>query len=105
MNNFKKWYTENKDKPLFKAKLLLAALILLAVALQLYNNLTEENDTPEINESIAVTEETDEPEKEEKDVLLVFWENSRAHIAAFLVVTAALAVVKCRQKQKIRESG
>lgn len=103
MNKLKKWYSENKDKPLFKAKLLLAFLILFAVIVQIYYSVTEKNDTPEINESTVISEEAEEPEKE--DLVLEVFENSKAHIVAFLGVTAALAFVKYKQKQKIKESG
>lgn len=102
MNNFKKWYSENKDKPLFKAKLLLAVLIILALGAQVYSNYRDERELK--NTETSVTEEVTE-EADEQDILLVFWENSKAHIAAFLGVSAALVVVKQRQKQKIKESG
>ncbi len=103
MNSLKKWYSENKDKPRFKAKLLLVFLILFAVIVQFYCNAKEKNDTPEINESAVISEEAEEPEKE--DLVLEVFENSKAHIIAFLGVTAALAVVKYKQQQKIKESG
>lgn len=102
MNDLKKWYSENKDKPLFKAKLLLAVLIILALGAQVYSNYRDERELN--NTETSVTEEVTE-ETDEQDVLLVFWENSKAHIIAFLGVTAALVVVKQRQKQKIKESG
>lgn len=103
MNKLKKWYSENKDKPLFKAKLLLAFLILFAVIVQTYYTVTEKNDTPETSESTVISEEAEEPEKE--DLVLEIFNNSKAHIVAFLGVTAVLVVVKHKQKQKIKESG
>lgn len=102
MNKLKKWYSENKDKPLFKAKLLLVVLIILSIGVQIYANYRDEKELPNAETSVTetVTEETGE-----QDALLTFGNNSRAHIVAFLGVTAALAVVKHRQKQKIKESG
>lgn len=102
MNKLKKWYSENKDKPLFKAKLLLVVLIILAIGVQIYANYRDEKDFRNTETSVT---ETAAEEADEQDALLTFWNNSKAHVVAFLGVTAALAVVKQRQKQKIKESG
>ncbi len=102
MNKLKKWYSENKDKPLFKAKLLLVVLIILAIGVQIYANYRDEKEFQNTETSVT---ETAAEEADEQDALLTFWNNSKAHVVAFLGVTAALAVVKQRQKQKIKESG
>lgn len=102
MNKLKKWYSENKDKPLFKAKLLLVVLIILAIGVQIYANYRDEKDFQNTETSVT---ETAAEETDEQDALLTFWNNSKAHVVAFLGVTAARAVVKQRQKQKIKESG
>ncbi len=80
---------------------MLVVLIILSIGVQIYANYSDENEPPNTETSVTetVTEETGE-----QDALLIFWNNSRAHIVAFLGVTAALAVVKYRQRQKIKES-
>ncbi len=60
MNKLKKWYSEHKDKPLFKAKLLLVVLIILSISVSIFNNYRDEKE--------AANEET-----EREDVLLDFW--------------------------------
>lgn len=102
MNKLKKWYTEHKDKPLFKAKLLLVVLIILSIGVSIFNNYLDEKRA--IDEETSVTETVTE-ETEKEDFLLDFWENSKVHFIVFMGLAAALAVVKCRQKQKLKESG
>ncbi len=102
MNKLKKWYTEHKDKPLFKAKLLLVVLIILSIGVSIFNNYRDEKEAA--NEETSVTETVTE-ETEKEDFLLDFWENSKVHFIVFMGLAAALAVVKCRQKQKLKESG
>ncbi len=102
MNKLKKWYTEHKDKPLFKAKLLLVVLIILSIGVSIFNNYRDEKEAA--NEETSVTETVTE-ETEKEDFLLDFWENSKVHFIVFIGLAAALAVVKCRQKQKLKESG
>ncbi len=102
MNKLKKWYTEHKDKPLFKAKLLLVVLIILSIGVSIFNNYRDEKEAA--NEETSVTETVTE-ETEKEDVLMDFWENSKVHFIVFMGLAAALAVVKCRQKQKLKESG
>ncbi len=102
MNKLKKWYTEHKDKPLFKAKLLLVVLIILSIGVSIFNNYRDEKEAA--NEETSVTETVTE-ETESEDILLDFWENSKVHFIVFMGLAAALAVVKCRQKQKLKESG
>lgn len=102
MNKLKKWYTEHKDKPLFKAKLLLVVLIILSIGVSIFNNYRDEKEAA--NKETSVTETVTE-ETEKEDFLLDFWENSKVHFIVFMGLAAALAVVKCRQKQKLKESG
>ena len=102
MNKLKKWYTEHKDKPLFKAKLLLVVLIILSIGVSIFNNYRDEKEAA--NEETSVTETVTE-ETEKEDFLLDFWENSKVHFIVFMGLAAALAVVQCRQKQKLKESG
>lgn len=102
MNKLKKWYTEHKDKPLFKAKLLLVVLIILSIGVSIFNNYRNEKEAA--NEETSVTETVTE-ETEKEDFLLDFWENSKVHFIVFVGLAAVLAVVKCRQKQKLKESG
>ncbi len=102
MNKLKKWYSEHKDKPLFKAKLLLVVLIILSIGISIFNNYRDEKESA--NEETSVTETVTE-ETEKEDFLLYFWENSKVHFIVFMGLAAALAVVKCRQKQKLKESG
>ncbi len=102
MNKLKKWYSEHKDKPLFKAKLLLVVLIILSIGVSIFNNYRDEKEAA--NEETSVTETVTE-ETEKEDFLLDFWENSKVHFIVFIGLAAALAVVKCRQKQKLKESG
>ena len=102
MNKLKKWYNKNKDVPLFKAKLLAVFMVLLAIAVEIYSDFRDRNETVEINENTAITEETAEPEKE--DLVLSVYKNSKAHIIVFFGLTAVLIVVKSKQKQKLKES-
>lgn len=101
MNKIREWYNANKDVPLFKGKLLLVFLIILAIAVNYFCNDRETHETPtEAETSAAETaaEETD------RDLLLVFFDNSKAHFVVFFGLTATLAVVKKKKEQKLRES-
>jgi len=91
MNKLKKWYTEHKDKPLFKAKLLLVVLIILSIGVSIFKNYRDEKEAA--NEETSVTETVME-ETESEDILLDFWENSKVHFIVFMGLAAALAVVK-----------
>lgn len=101
MNKLKKWYSEHKDEPLFKGKLLVVFLVILAICVQIYADYRDKKETLQTETSaVEVT-----AEETEEDIVLTFWENSRAHFIAFIGVTAALAFVKYRNRRKIRESG
>lgn len=101
MNKLKKWYSENKDKPLFKAKLLLVILIVLAIGVQIFADYRDKRELAQAETSAVeiIAEETEE------DVILIFWENSRAHFIAFIGVVCALAAVQFKKRRKLRESG
>lgn len=101
MDKLKKWYSEHKDEPLFKAKLLVVFLVILAICVQIYANYRDKEETLQ-TETSAVEMTAEEPEE---DIVLIFWENSRAHFIAFIGVTAALAFVKYKNRRKIKESG
>ncbi len=101
MNKLRKWYGENKDKPLFKAKLLVVFLVILAIGVQIYADYRDKKETLQTETSaVEVT-----VEETEEDIVLIFWENSRAHFIAFIGVTAALAFAKYKNRRKIKESG
>lgn len=102
MNKLKKWYNKNKDVPLFKAKLLTVMMVLLAIAVKVYSDFRDRNEVTEINENTAITEEIAETEKE--NLVFTIYKNSKAHIVVFFSLTAALAVVKYKHTQKIKES-
>lgn len=102
MNRVRNWYNANKDVPLFKAKLLLVFLIILAIAVNYFCNVRDRQETAEMNEETSVTETV--TEETDKDFLAVFIDNSKAHLTVFLGLSAALAAVKHRDKQKLKES-
>lgn len=101
MNKLKKWYGEHKDEPLFKGKLLVVFLVILAIGVQIYADYRDKKETLQTETSAA----TLTAEETEEDIVLTFWENSRAHFVAFIGVTAALAFVKYKNRRKIKESG
>ncbi len=108
MNKIKKWYCENKDKPLFKAKLLLVAMIILAVAVQIFTTEQDNRKADRAQSETSVTEEAAEAETAEEETeesfIMVFYKNSRAHIVVLAGLSAALAAVQIRKKHKLKES-
>lgn len=99
MNKLKKWYNENKDKPLFKAKLLAVFLVFVMIIVQIYADFRDKRENAENN---TVAEEV--IAEEEENSLAEIAENSKGHVVVFIGLTATLAAVKQKKKQKLKES-
>ena len=98
MNRLKKWLSEHKDKPAFKHTVIIAVLIILAIAAQLFDNWRDSWDDTESAPEI-VTEE-----KDEKNTVAEIIDNSKGHVIMLVITGTALAVVQYKKKHKIKES-
>lgn len=88
-----------KKKPNYKAKVLIVVLVILAFGVQIYDNYRTEKE----NETAQTSAAEEAKEDEHTGISEILYEN-KAHIILFLGLTAALAVVKYRETQKLKES-
>lgn len=63
---FKKFWNENKDKPLFKGKILAVILVIIAVAVNLIGDKNDGGEAADESGSAVVTAEEKPPPKEFK---------------------------------------
>lgn len=89
-----------KKKPNYKAKVLIVVLVILAFGAQIYDNYRTEKEN-ETAKTAAMEEAAEEDEN--RGLSEILYEN-KTHIILFLGLTAALAVVKYRETQKLKES-
>lgn len=102
MNKIKKWVCEHKNEPTFKYTVIIIVLIILAIGVQIFDNIR----TKWENETAAETAVTEEISKEEEktNAVIEFLDNSKVHIFLLIVTGTALVCVKHFSKRRIKES-
>lgn len=94
------FWGKHKNERFFKAKILIAVLVIAIFAVRAFDiGNSRETET----ETAAETEGSEETEEEPVTIEKILYDN-KAHIIIFVGLTAALAVVKLKQKHKIKES-
>ena len=99
MNKIKKWISEHKSEPTFKHVTLIFVLILIAIAVQIFNNFRDSWD-----EKPVTTETVVEETEDEKNTVAEIIDNSKGHIIMLCITGTALAAVQYKKKHKIKES-
>lgn len=93
------YWERHKNERYFKAKVLIAVLIVMVAAVKSYDNYRTDKELAAAETSVSAEAEEEEPITFEK----ILGEN-KAHIIIFTGLTAALAAVKLRNKHRIKES-
>ena len=102
MNKLKKWYSENKDKPLFKAKLLAVFLVFVMIVVQIYAEYRDRREN--VLSETTVTSEAETEDEDKENALAVIFDNSKGHIIALSALSIALIAVQQKKKHKLKES-
>lgn len=103
MNKIKKWVCEHKSEPSFKYTVIIVVLIILAVGVQIFDNIRTEWEN-EATAETAVTEEVSEEEEEKENAVIEFLDNSKVHIFLLTVTGIALAYAEHYKEHRIKES-
>ena len=96
---FKAFAKRYKEDMQFRYAVIVISLIIIAIAV---NEWRDWEDSKEFPPETVSEEQT---EAAETDFLSEIWEDSKLHFFVFGGLTALLAVVKCRNDMRLRESG
>lgn len=104
MRKILKWVCEHKDEPSFKYTAIIIVLIVLAIGVQIFDNIRTEWETKEAAESVVSENVSEENENEKENAVIEFLDNSKLHIFLLGVTGITLAYTEHRNKHKIKES-
>ncbi|MGN0551998.1 MAG: hypothetical protein ACI4I1_01360 [Oscillospiraceae bacterium] len=104
MRKILKWVCEHKDEPSFKYTAIIIVLIVLAIGVQIFDNIRTEWETKEAVESVVSENVPEEDESEKENAVIEFLDNSKLHFFLLGVTGITLAYTEHRHKHKIKES-
>lgn len=104
MRKIFKWLCEHKDEPSFKYMDIIIVLIILAIGVQIFDNVRTEWEAKEAVESVILENVPEEDESEKENAVIEFLDNSKLHIVLFGVTGITLAYAEHHNKHKIKES-
>lgn len=104
MKKILKWVCEHKDEPSFKYTAIIIALVILAIGVQIFDNIRTEWETKEAVESVVSENVPEEEENEKENAVIEFLDNSKLHIVLLGVTGITLAYAEHHNKHKIKES-
>ncbi|MGN0599350.1 MAG: hypothetical protein ACI4JK_05585 [Oscillospiraceae bacterium] len=104
MRKILKWVCEHKDEPSFKYTAIIIVLIVLAIGVQIFDNIRTEWETKEAVESVVSENVPEEEDNEKENAVIEFLDNSKLHVFLLGVTGITLAYVEHRKKHKIKES-
>ena len=91
----------HKDEQGFKYTVIIVALVIAAIAASEWRKWQDSKELPPPTE---IVEETPDEEKE-PDIIQKIWDDSKFHFIIFGGLTIMLFIVKCRNENKLQESG
>lgn len=96
----KEFVKAHKDEQGFRYTVIIVVLIIAAIAASEWRKW---QDSKELHPSTEIVEEVSE--EEEPDIIQKIWDDSKFHFIIFGGLIITLFIVKCRNENKLQESG
>lgn len=100
----KEWISRYKNRYWFKYVAILAVLIVLAFAANIYSKYKEKPEVPIAEETEEISDSAADEQEKKEDSLTDFLKNNKLHLIGISGIAVGLAVIEHKKKHSIKES-